>query len=103
MDAKINLDSIYVPSENIVAREVQGEFIIIPITSGIADIEDELFSLNETGKAIWEKLDGKKTLDDVIKDLSSEFEVSSDELQMDVLGLTEELLKRKMLIEVKKD
>lgn len=99
MDTKINLDNVYVPSENIVAREVQGEFIIIPITSGIADMEDELFSLNETGRAVWKRLDGKTTLDNIVKDLSSEFEVSGDEIKKDVLGLTEELLNRKMIIE----
>ncbi|MFH1354802.1 MAG: PqqD family protein [Candidatus Omnitrophota bacterium] len=102
MDTKINLGNVYIPSENIVAREVQGEFIIIPITSGIADMEDELFSLNETGKAVWKKLDGKRTLADVIKDLFSEFEVSHDQLKKDVLGIIREILDRKMIVEVKK-
>lgn len=103
MDVKISLDGIYIPSEDIVAREIQGEFIIIPITSGVADMEDELFSLNETGRAVWGKLDGKRKLIDVINDLSAEFEPSTDEIKKDVLGLTEELFNRKMIIEVKKD
>ncbi len=103
MKIDVNFEKIYIPSENIVAREIQGEFIIIPITSGVADMEDELFSLNETGRAVWRKLDGKRKLNDVINDLSSEFEASADEIKKDVLGLTEELLNRKMIIEVKKD
>lgn len=102
MKIDVSFEKIYIPSENIVAREIQGEFIIIPITSGVADMEDELFSLNETGKAVWEKLDGKRKLNDVAKDLSSEFEASCDELKKDVLGLMEELSKRKMVVEVSK-
>ena len=103
MEKKTNINVIYKPSDNVIAREVQGEFIIIPITSGIADTEDELFSLNDTGKVIWKKLDGKRTLNDIVKDLSSEFKASCDELKKDVLGLTQELFKRKMVVEVSKE
>ena len=53
MDSKNPLDIIYVPSEDVVAREIEGEMIIVPIASGIGDMEDELYTLNETGKAIW--------------------------------------------------
>lgn len=101
MEIKINLDGIYVPSEDVVAREVQGEFIIIPITSGIGDLEDEIFTLNETGRAIWNKLDGKKSLKNIVDELTIEFESLRGEIERDVLGLTEELLKRRILVEVK--
>ena len=98
MKHKVELDSIYRPSEDIVAREVQGEFIIIPIASGVGDSEDEIFSLDETGRAIWDKLDGKRTLQDVIKELSSEFESLPLEIKEDVEGLVGELLKRRMVV-----
>ena len=101
MTNEISLTMKYAPSEDVVAREVQGEFVIIPITSGIGDLEDEIFSLNETGRAIWNKLDGKKMLKDVVNDLSEEFEAPIEEIQKDVLGLADELLKRRMLVEVK--
>lgn len=103
MEEKIEINAIYKPSEDVVAREVQGEFIIIPITSGVADVEDELFSLNDTGKAIWNKLDGKKKLNDIVDELSREFEAPHEDLQKDVLGLAKELLNRKMIIEATKD
>jgi len=102
MESKVSLNAIYAPSEDVVARDIQGEFIIIPITSGIGDLEGEIFSLNETGRAIWDKLDGKRKLKDVVSLLSSEFESSPKEIEKDVLGVTEELLKRRMLIEAKK-
>lgn len=98
MEPKISLNAIYAPSENVVAREVQGEFIIIPITSGVGDLEDEIFSLNETGRAIWDKLDGKRSLKKVAQELSAEFQAANEELEKDCLGLTEELLKRRMLV-----
>lgn len=99
MEKKANLKSIYVPSQDVVAREVQGEFIIIPVASGIAEEEDEIFSLNGTGMAVWQRLDGKKTLQEVISGLSLEFDAEADEIKKDVLGLSGELLKRRMLVE----
>lgn len=101
MEKKINLDKIYAPSPDVVAREIQGEFIIIPITSGVGDLEDELFSLNETGQAIWKQLDGKKNLRDVSSSLALKFDASGEKIEKDILGLAEELLKRRMLVEIK--
>lgn len=101
MDIKTSLDNIYMPSENVVAREIQGEFIIIPITSGVGDLEDEIFSLNLTGRAVWDMLDGKRSLKDVAGDLGLQFEGPLEEIERDVLGITQELLRRKMLVEVK--
>ena len=102
MELKVNLNTIYAPSEDIVAREVAGEFIIIPITSGIGDLEDEMFTLNNTGQAIWNKLDGRRSLKDVVDSLVLEFQEKNSMIEKDSLGLVNELLKRRMLVEVKR-
>jgi len=101
MKKKVSLDAICKPSEDVVAREVQGEFIIIPITSGIADLEDEIFALNKTGQAVWNRLDGKKSVGEIVKDLEELFEVGRGQIEKDVVGITGELLARRMLVEVK--
>lgn len=101
MEMSIDVSKAYMPSEEVVAREIQGEFIVIPIASGIGDLEDELFTLNETGRAIWAKLDGRRNLKEIARDLSLEFTGSPEEIEKDVIGLTKELLKRRMLVETK--
>ncbi len=100
MELNTNLNTIYKPSEDVVARDVQGEFIIIPITSGIAESDEEIFSLNESGRAVWEKLDGKRTLEEIVDILALEFDGSVEEIKKDCLGISEELLKRKMITEL---
>ena len=102
MKAKVSLDTIYVPTDDVVAREIEGELIIVPLVAGIGDMEDELFTLNKTGRIIWDKLDGKRYLKDVVEEISTEFEAPAREIEKDVIGLTEELLKRKMITEVSK-
>ena len=97
MEKKVDINSVYVPSEDIVAREIEGEVVIIPISSGIGDMEDALYTLNQTGRAIWEGLDGKKSLEEIIRDLAASFQAPAGVIREDVLGLVEELLKRRMV------
>ncbi len=94
-----NLKRKYLPSDDIVAREIEGELIIVPLVSGIGDLDDELFTLNDTGRAIWKQLDGTKTLQQVIKTLTDEYDAPAAMIKRDVLGLVEELVRRRMLIE----
>lgn len=94
------MDQVYTPSDDIVAREIEGELIIVPLVSGIGDLDDELFTLNESGKAIWKLLDGKRTLGEIITALSTEFDAPVGEIERDVLGLVKELLRRRMLVEI---
>jgi hypothetical protein len=69
----ISQNTIYAISDDVVAREIEGEIIIVPLVAGIGDLEDELFTLNETGKAIWELLDGRRSLQEVARELSGKY------------------------------
>ena len=92
------LDAICTPSEDVVAREIEGELIIVPLAAGIGDAEDDLYTMNETGKAIWARLDGKRTLRDVSTELAAEFDAPPGEIEKDVLELMTELMRRKMVV-----
>lgn len=94
------LNGIYSPSEDVVAREIEGEFIIVPLAAGIGDMEDELYSLNASGVAIWKHLDGKSSLKEISANLAGEYAAPLVEIEQDVIGLVSELLNRKMLVEV---
>lgn len=95
----VTLDSTYVPSEDVVARNIEGELIIVPLTNRICDMENNIYTLNETGRAIWEKLESKKSLREIIETIKVEFEAPPEEIEGDVLGLVEEFLKRRMVVE----
>jgi hypothetical protein len=96
----ITMDSILFPSEDIVSREIEGELIIIPLVAGIGDMEDELFSLNDTAKAIWKQLDGDKNLAQIAAGLASEYNADLKKIEGDVLGLMGELFNRGIVVEV---
>ena len=96
----IRMEAVYAPSEDVVAREIEGELIIVPLVAGIGDTEDELFTLNDTGRAIWNRLDGRTTARSVVAVLAQDYDAEPGELERDVIGLVEELVRRRMLVEV---
>lgn len=86
-------DGVYAPSDAIVAREIEGEIVIVPLTAGVGDLEDELYALNDTGRDVWRLLDGR-TLDQVVDAMLAEYDAPRDEIDRDVRGLVDELLRR---------
>jgi len=97
MATQVTLDTVCVPSDDVVAREIEGEIVIVPLVAGIGDADDELYTLNDTGKAIWQKLDGERTLADVVAALAQEFAASQAALEADVLGFAAEMTQRGIL------
>jgi hypothetical protein len=99
MTKDIRMDMVFARSNDTVAREIDGALIIVPLTAGIGDMEDDLFSMNETGTAIWNMLDGRITMKEAIAALEEEYMAGPGEIERDVLGIVEELLKRRILVE----
>ena len=96
MSSEILLGGVYVPGE-VVSREIEGELVVVPLVSGVGDLEDELYTFNESGRAIWDKLDGVHTVDDIIHEFAAVYDVSEARLTEDVLGLLGELARRQMI------
>jgi hypothetical protein len=42
-----------VPSEEVVVRMIEDELIIVPLVVSIGGADNELYTMNETGKASW--------------------------------------------------
>ena len=93
---KISMNFIFKKSENAVFRKIGDEYILVPIAASVADVES-IFNLNETGAAIWDKIDGKKNLKEIIKEIEEEFEAEGQQLEMDVLEFVNELIEAKLI------
>ncbi len=97
MPVQADLDAVYAPSPDVVARTIEGELIIVPISAGVGDLEGELYTLNETGHAIWDRLDGR-TLRQIVLALAEEFDAPAEVLERDAVGLVGELLRRSIVV-----
>lgn len=79
------LNQIPSRSPSVVTRKTGNEYIIVPVTDNIADM-DSIFTLNETGAFIWEQIDGEKSVEEIIRLVVDEFEIDRDTATKDVLG-----------------
>ena len=103
MKEQFTRDAVYAVSEDVVARKIENEIALIPIDMDIRDKENKLFTLNPAAQVIWKRLNGKKSLRDIIADLTAEFNAPAGVIEKDVIALVKELLKRKLLVTVLKN
>ena len=87
----ISIESILKKNEHIVFRKIQDEYILVPIVASAADVES-IFNLNETGAAVWEKIDGAKKLSDIITDIRAEYENEGEQIENDVMAFVNEMM-----------
>ncbi len=73
----------FVKDNQAVTRSIAGETIIVPIRSGVGDL-NSIYTLNEVGTTIWQLVDGQRSVDQIIECISSEYEVSNAEASKDV-------------------
>lgn len=88
----IDLNSIVSQSPSIVTRKTGNEYVLVPIANNIADM-NSVYTLNETGAFLWELIDGKKTVKDLIDAMISEYNVGKEIATEDVYSFIEDLSK----------
>jgi hypothetical protein len=101
MEAQVMRDAVYAPSEDVVVREIEDKIIIVPLVSGGAAGDGEVFTLNSTGRAILQQLDGRRTLKEVATSLAREFAVPPADLENDVLKFANVLEQRGIIVALK--
>lgn len=73
-------------SPNAVSETVDGQAVIINLAKGT------YISLNETGSFLWDRLDGKTSLESIAQALAEAYDVDITVTRPDVLDLARELL-----------
>jgi hypothetical protein len=73
----------FVKDTQVVTRSIAGETIIVPIASGVGDL-DSIYTLNEVGTSIWQLLDGRRSVSEVVDSIAGEYEVPRSEAETDV-------------------
>lgn len=85
-----DLNAIPSHSHAVVSRKTGDEFILVPLTDNIADM-NSVYTLNETGAFIWENIDGKKTIRELIGMIVAEYDISAEQAQADMFDFINEL------------
>lgn len=83
--------AIYTKHPDYVQRDVAGECILVPIRRTLTEA-NSIYVLNETGAALWNRIDGQRTAQDIMTDFCNEYEVATDQLAKDFTSLLDDLL-----------
>ena len=71
--------AIYSKNPDYVQRDVAGECLLVPIRRTLTEANC-IYVLNETGAALWHRIDGQRSAQDIVSDFCNEYEVTADQL-----------------------
>ncbi|MBU0494844.1 MAG: PqqD family protein [Chloroflexi bacterium] len=84
------LDERYQKDPSIVAREIAGEVLLVPIRQNVGDLES-LYRLNETAARMWALVDGQRTVGEIRDAIVAEFDIGPEQAQQDVTEFVAQL------------
>lgn len=80
-DAKRN--EVYVKNSDVVSRDIVDETILVPIKGNLAELQC-IFSLESVGAFLWDQLDGKNSMGDMLALVLDEFDVEPEQARADL-------------------
>jgi coenzyme PQQ synthesis protein D (PqqD) len=83
--------AVLTPSRDVIARDIAGEHLLVPVRSGAADM-DCLFTADGAGAFVWTCLDGRRDLAAVARLVADEFDVDPDTALGDVARFAADLV-----------
>ena len=86
------LKSVPSRSPSVVTRKTGNEYVLVPVTNNIADMTS-VYTLNETGAFIWELIDGKKNVEDLIKAVIDKYDIDKETATRDVFSFIDNMSK----------
>ena len=79
----MNLQHLFEMKSKFVARNVGDELILVPLTGNVAQM-NELFTLNETARFIWENISENSTVEDIEISMTEAFEIDNETARKDI-------------------
>ena len=84
------LKTILSHSKSIVTTRTGNEYILVPIANNIADM-NSMYTLNETGAFIWERINGENSVEDIINEMMKEYDVVFETASNDVFSFIDDM------------
>lgn len=63
-----------------VTRSIAGETIVVPVRGQVGDL-NAIYNLNEVGGFIWERIDGRTSVTQLVEAVHREFEVAPEQAE----------------------
>lgn len=86
----------YERNREVVSREIEGELIIVPIRSGVGDL-NSLYTLNPVGSVLWDFMNESHTVAEMVERICGEFEVTADQARQDIEAFLDSLMAERLV------
>lgn len=86
----------FVRNQNVVSRQIEGELIIVPVRSGVGDM-NSLYTLNPVGSVLWEFMAQEHSLPEMVQRVCDEFEVTTSQAKNDIKAFLDSMLEEKLI------
>ena len=94
---KTMMEIVYKQAENIVSRDIMGETLLVPVAGELASM-DNIYTLNDAGRFIWNSIDGATSLATIKELLAQRYsEILPNDLEDDLLDLIRELEQNRLI------
>lgn len=80
----------FIKANDCVTRCITGETIIVPVREGASDL-DSIYTANEVGTRIWELIDGRTSVSQIIEVITNEYEITAEDAEQDVVDFLSSL------------
>jgi Coenzyme PQQ synthesis protein D (PqqD) len=87
----------FVRNHEVVSRQIEGELIIVPIRSGVGDL-NSLYTLNPVGSVLWEFMTEGHTVPEMVERVCDEFDVTAVQAQQDIEVFLTSLVEEKLVL-----
>jgi hypothetical protein len=92
-------DVRFIRNQEVVSRKIEGELIIVPIRSGVGDL-NSLYTLNPVGSVLWEFMTEGHTIAEMVQRVCDEFEVTKAQARKDIENFLDSLLEERLVLSV---
>jgi len=86
-----NYNKVFIRNSDVISRKIAGELFLVPVKGKIADMEN-IFALTAVAEYIWDRLDGRKSLNEILNNVVDRFDVEQEQAESDIREFIMELM-----------
>ena len=86
-----NYGKVFIRNSDVVSRKIAGELFLVPVKGRMADMEN-IFALTAVAEYIWDRLDGRTSLNEILNNVVARFDVEQEQAESDIREFITELM-----------
>jgi len=89
--------AVFRHNDSLVARDLAGEKVIIPVRGKVGDL-GSIYTLNAIGGEIWNMLDGRRAVSEIVNTLQNDYDIDPATLAADIRRVLGEMQQEGLIV-----